>query len=94
MEKHNIIISPLIKEGSLASKFVECLMSSKEINSKYLYICLLTTRGMVNVRVDAVYPDGYMSEGIYYPFSPFKAVDKVDYESIIEMENKLISKLN
>lgn len=91
---NKVIISPSIKEGSLASKFVECLLKSKEINARYLYICLLTTRGMVNVRIDEVYPDGYMSEGIYYPFTPFKSVDKGDYQSIVEMENEVISKLN
>lgn len=87
-------ISPLIKEGTLAHKFVECLLKSEEIGSKYLYICLITTRGLVNVRVDAVYPDGYMSENTYYTFSPFKTVDKNDYQSILEMEANIFSKLN
>lgn len=91
---NELYISSEIKKDTIADKFVECVKSiPKEVGLKYNYICLLTTRGFVNVRVDAVYPDGYSSEGVFYTFSPFTAVIEEDYNDIKNMEKEVESKI-
>lgn len=89
-QRYSLYISDQIKKDSLAEYFVSCLKSiPDDIGVYYHYICLLTTRGFMNVRVDAVYPDGYMSEGVFYTFSPFTAVSKDNYQSLIELEQRI-----
>ena len=91
MALNKLYVHPSVKEGTLAHKFVEAINKLNDDRLVYNYVCLLTTRGFVNVRVDAVYSDGYESEGIFYTFSPFTSVLQADVENIINREQELFS---
>lgn len=79
-------------EMNLMEKMIECVNSVPlEIDLTYNYICIQTVKGNMNVRVDKVFIDGYESEGVYYPFTPFRAVDPVDYEMMVKNEKRILA---
>jgi len=76
------------------SKFIEYMNSiPDDIDLVHSYICVQYPQNRFNVRVDTIYKEGYVSEGVFYPYSycPFCAVDSVDYDTMIAHEKKLLS---
>lgn len=91
MALNKLYVHPSVKEGTLAYKFAEAINKLNDDRLTFNYVCLLTTRGLIDVRVDAVYSDGYESEGIFYTFSPFTSVPQEDIENILKREQELLS---
>lgn len=74
---------------TLAYNFLRCVLAAREFGLKRDYICLLNSRGVLPVPVHEVFKDGFSSEGVYYGFVPFMALDEALAKKLKERDEKV-----
>ena len=82
------------KDITAMDKFVDAVSSiPMSADLIYSYVCIQVPPNRYNVRIDEIYADGYVSEGVFYTFThtPFLPVNPVDYPAIKVMEEKVIA---
>ena len=73
--------------NTLSEKMQECITIAKPIRKKYDlnrdYVALLMNKGLFAVPVDEVFSDGFLSDGVHYPFIPFTAITEDVAQGIV-----------